>query len=147
MSNILRIDTLDGTERVLRVNAPSLRRVSALGETLLRLLGLARIEAENAGPLLNGLLVVLRTEGGVGAAVVDLEAGAGAGVARVHVLDRLGPVLGGGLDVALGAGGVPAVDLVAGGHEAAGGDAGVGGCGLEHAGVGGGHDVLVGEIG
>ena len=115
MSNTSRVDSLDSSKRVGRADAPGIGLVAVLREVVLRLLGLGGIEAEDAGPLLDGLLVVLRAEGGVGAAMVDLEARTGTGVAGVHVLDGVGPVLGGGLDIALGAGGVPGCGLVGGG--------------------------------
>lgn len=104
MANTSRVDTLDSSKRVRGSDAPSVGLVVVGREVVLRLLGLGGVEAEDAGPLLDGLLVVLRAEGGVDAAVVDLEARAGAGVAGVHVLDGVGPVLGGGLDITLGAG-------------------------------------------
>jgi hypothetical protein len=113
--NILRINALHSTKRVRGADAPSISLVAVEREVLLRLRRLSSIVAENAGPLLDGLLVVLRAQSRVGAAVVDLEARAGAGVARVHVLDCVGPVLGGGDDGALGAGGVPGCGLVGGG--------------------------------
>lgn len=112
MSNTSSVDTLNSSKRVGSGDAPSVSLVVVLREVVLRLRGLGGIETEDAGPLLDGLLVVLRTEGSVGTAVVDLEARAGAGVAGVHVLDGVGPVLGGGLDLALGAGGVPGGGLV-----------------------------------
>lgn len=115
MSNVLSVNALHSAERVSSRNAPSLGSVSIEREVGLGLPGLGRIEAENAGPLLDGFLVVLGAEGGISAAVVDLEARAGAAVAGVHVLDDVGPVLRGGLDLALGAGGVPGVGLVGGG--------------------------------
>ena len=104
VANTSRVDTLDSSKRVRGSDAPSVGLVVVGREVVLRLLGLGGVEAEDAGPLLDGLLVVLRAEGGVDAAVVDLEARAGAGVAGVHVLDGVGPVLGGGLDITLGAG-------------------------------------------
>jgi hypothetical protein len=116
VANASSVDTLDSSKRVGSGNAPGISLVVALREVVLRLLGLGGIEAEDAGPLLDGLLVVLRAEGSVGAAVVDLEAGTGAGVAGVHVLDGVGPVLCSGLDLALGAGGVPGCRLVGGGN-------------------------------
>lgn len=114
VSNTSRVDTLNSSKRVRGGDAPGVSLVAVLRGVVLRLLRLGGVEAEDAGPLLDGLLVVLRAEGGVGAAVVDLEARAGTGVAGVHVLDGVGPVLGGGLDVSLGAGGVPGCGLVGG---------------------------------
>jgi len=115
VTNASSVDTLDSSKRVRSANTPSVGLVVVLREVVLRLLGLGGVVAEDAGPLLDGLLVVLRAKGGVDAAVVDLEARAGAVVAGVHGLDGVGPVLGGGLDVALGAGGVPGGGLVGGG--------------------------------
>lgn len=115
VSNTSRVDTLNSSKRVRGGDAPGVSLVAILRGVVLRLLGLGGVEAEDAGPLLDGLLVVLGAEGGVGAAVVDLEARAGTGVAGVHVLDGVGPVLRGGLDIALGAGGVPGCGLVGGG--------------------------------
>lgn len=46
--------------------------------------------------------------------MVDLEARAGTSVAGVHVLDGVGPVLGGGDGLTLGAGRVPGCGLVGG---------------------------------
>jgi hypothetical protein len=115
MSNILRVNALHSAERVRSADAPSISLVAVEREVLLRLRRLSSIVAENAGPLLDGLLVVLRAQSRVGAAVVDLEARAGAGVTGVHVLDGVGPVLRGGDDGALRAGGVPGCGLVGGG--------------------------------
>lgn len=102
------------------------------------------VVSEDAGPLLAGLVVVLRVESGVGAAVVDLHAGPGARVSRVHVFGDAAPDGGGADDVALGTAAVPSVDLVAGGVEAAGADAGVDNGSCEEFGVCGCHDVLRG---
>jgi hypothetical protein len=115
MSHILRINSLHRAQRVRRANTPSISLVSIDREIVLRRCRLGRVVAEDAGPLLDGLLVVLRAQGRVGAAMVDLEARAGAAVARVHILDGVGPVLGGGDHVALGAGGVPGGGLVGSG--------------------------------
>lgn len=115
VSNVSGIDTLNSSKGVRGADSPGISLVVLKREVLLRLLRLGSIVAENAGPLLDGLLVVLRAESRVDAAVVDLEARAGAGVAGVHVLDGVGPVLSGGLDLALSAGGVPGSGLVGGG--------------------------------
>jgi hypothetical protein len=58
--------------------------VAALGVILLNALGLIVVVAEDTGPLLHRLLVVLGAEGRVDAAVVDLHLGARARVAVVH---------------------------------------------------------------
>ena len=63
-------------------------------------------------------------------------------VAGIHGVRDGGPVGLRGVDVAVGAGAVPGVDLVGGRYEAAGGHTGVDGGGGEKLGVGGGHDVL-----
>ena len=108
------VDALDSSKRVRRADAPGIGLVVVLRVVVLRLLGLGSIVAEDASPLLDSLLVVLGAKGGVHAAVVDLEARAGTVVTGVHVLDGVGPVLGAGLDLALGAGGVPGCGLVGG---------------------------------
>lgn len=74
---ILGVDTLHASA----VDGP---RVPALGVVGLGALRLVVVVAENAGPLLHCLLVVLRAQGRVRAAVVDLHLGAGARVAGVH---------------------------------------------------------------
>lgn len=71
------------------------------------LLGLAVRVTEDAGPLFHGLVEVLRVDGGVGGAVVDEHLGARARVARVHVVDSVGPLLLGVDGLALRAGRVP----------------------------------------
>jgi hypothetical protein len=142
VTNVQSINTLNLTKRVSRINTPNISSVSVKREVVLDRLRLGGVETENTSPLLDGLSVVVGAKSGVDAAVVDLETGAGSGVAGVHALDDVGPVGGGLVDVSLGAGGVPGVDLAGGGDEAAGGDTGVGGGGSEELGVGGGHDVL-----
>jgi hypothetical protein len=77
VANVLSVDTLDRS-------AVGSLGVAALGGVGLGALGLVVVVAEDARPLLHGLLVVSRTQGSVGAAVVDLHLGAGAGEARVH---------------------------------------------------------------
>lgn len=98
-------------------------------------------EAEDVGPLLEGLGGALGADEGVGVAVVDLHAGAAAGVARVRVADKVAPLLGGVLQ-ALGARLVLAHGGGAGGAgEARVRRARVGGAGLEHVRVRARHDV------
>jgi hypothetical protein len=77
VANVLSVDTLDRS-------AVGGLGVAALGGVGLGALGLVVVVAEDTGPLLHGLLVVGGTQGGVGAAVVDLHLGAGAGEAGVH---------------------------------------------------------------
>jgi hypothetical protein len=77
VANVLSVDTLDRS-------AVGSLGVAALGGVGLGALGLVVVVAEDARPLLHGLLVVSRTQGSVGAAVVDLHLGAGTGEARVH---------------------------------------------------------------
>lgn len=77
VANVLSVDTLDRS-------AVGSLGVAALGSVGLGALWLVVVVAEDARPLLHGLLVVSRTQGSVGAAVVDLHLGAGAGEARVH---------------------------------------------------------------
>lgn len=102
--------------------------------------GFVRVVAKDAGPLLDGLLVVLGVKRGVDAAVVDLHAGAGPGVAGVGVGNPFSPGGGRSNGVALRTGAVPAVDSA--GVEAAGRDAVVDDAGSKDIGVGGGEDVL-----
>lgn len=139
VSDIDSIDTLNLTKRVLRVNAPDLGSVATLWELVLSLLRLSVVEAENAGPLLNSLVVVLRGQSRVCRAVVDLETRPGTVVSGVHSVDNAGPVLRRSVDVALRAGRVPSVDSV--GLEAACWDTRVGSRGNEKLWVGSGHDV------
>ena len=80
-------------------------------------------------------------ESGVDGTVIDLEARASAGVARVHVLDDGGPLGRSGVRVSLGAGAVPGVGLVGLRDEAAGWNTAVSCCSSEQLRVGGGHDV------
>lgn len=77
VANVLSVDTLDRS-------AVGGLGVAALGCVGLGALGLIVVVTEDARPFLHCLLVVSRTQGGVGAAVVDLHLGAGAGEARVH---------------------------------------------------------------
>ena len=142
MSNVQSIDTLNLAKRVSRINTPDISSVSISREVVLDSLRPSSIVTENTSPFLDTLSVVVGAKSGVNAAVVDLETGASTAVAGVHSLDDVGPVGGGLVDVALGAGGVPGVDGAGGGDEAAGGDAGVGGGGSEELRVSSGHDVL-----
>ena len=112
-------------------------RLRIILNLLYRLLG----QPEDVGPLLDGLLVVVRAEGGVDAAVPDLHARARAVVVRVHGADDVAPLLGGGVGLAAGAGVVPLGDAAGGGDEAAGWDAGVEGHGFDDVWVGCGEDV------
>lgn len=59
MANASSVDTLDSTKRVGSGNAPGVSLVVVLREVVLRRRGLGGIETEDAGPLLDGLLVVL----------------------------------------------------------------------------------------
>ena len=142
VSHVESVDTLNGAQRVRGVNAPDIGGVAGLGEVRLHSLRLRPIVAQYASPFLDRLVVVRRVQGRVNRAVVDLETRAGARVARVHVLYNVGPVCGGGIDVAARTGGVPSVDLVGRRHEAAGRNPGVGGRRLEELRVGSSHDVL-----
>lgn len=74
--------------------------------------------------------------------MIDLELGSGAVVARVHVLDDVGP-LGLGVDgLSLGAGRVPCCGLVLLADEATGGNTSIGASCGEDVGVSSKHDVL-----
>jgi hypothetical protein len=84
VSNILCVNALHSAKRVRGADAPSISLVAVEREVVLRFGGLGGVVAEDAGPLLDGLLVVV------------------------------GPVLGGGDDGALGAGRVPGCGLVGG---------------------------------
>jgi len=103
VSNILSIYTLD-TCTIGSLGVATLRGI------VLDALRLVVVVAEDARPLLHRLLVVLRAEGGVDAAMVDLHLGARAGVTRVHVGDDLGPSLGCSNRFTLGTGAVPGVN-------------------------------------
>lgn len=142
MTNVQSIDTLNLAKRISRINTPDISSVSISREVVLDSLGLSSIVAENTSPFLDTLSVVVGVKSSVNAAMVNLEAGTGTAVAGVHVLDDVGPVCGGLVDVSLGAGGVPGVDGAGGGDEAAGGDTGVGSSSSKELRVGGGHDVL-----
>lgn len=126
----------------LQIRSPDSSLVVCLRGIALRRLRRVIVVSEYTCPLLAGLVVVLRIESGICAAVVDLHPGTRARIPRVHCFGDAAPDLRGADDVALGAAAVPAVDLVGGGVEAAGGDARVDCCGGEEFGVGGGHDVL-----
>ena len=117
-------------------------RVAALGGVLLRGLGVLGVVREDAGPLLDGLLVVRRRERGVGAPVVDLHPGPGPVVLGVHVLDHLRPVLRGRRRLPGGAGRVPRVHAARRRHEAPGRHAGVHDARCEDLGVRGSEDIL-----
>lgn len=135
VSDARRIDTLE-------IRTPVSGLVVGVGRVGECRHGRVVVVSENASPLLTRLVVVLRIESGVGAAVVDLHAGPGARVSRVHVFGDAAPDGGGADDLAQGTATVPGVDLVAGGVEAAGADARVDdGCCKEF-GVCGCHDVL-----
>ena len=99
------------------------------------------VTTKHTSPLLDRLVVVWWVQSGVDAAVVDLETGTRAAVAGIHVLDDAGPVGWRGVDLALCAGRVPGVGCAGRGHEAAGWNARVGGCGCEEFGIGCCHDV------
>lgn len=121
VSNVESIDTLNLAKRVSRINTPDISGVSVEREVVLDSLRLVGIEAEDTGPLLDRLSVVVGTEGGINATVVNLEARTSTIVARVHVLDDVGPVSGRLVDVSLGAGGVPGINGTGGGYETSGG--------------------------
>ena len=135
VSDARRIDTL-------QVRTPVGGLIVSAGRVGERRHGRVVVVSEDAGPLLAGLVVVLRIESGVGAAVVDLHAGSRTRVSRVHVFGDTAPDGGSADDLALGTAAVPGVDLVAGGVEAAGADAGVDNGSCEEFGVCGCHDVL-----
>lgn len=109
VSNVESVDTLNLAERVSRINTPDISGVSIGREVVLDSLRLVGIEAKDTGPLLDRLSVVVGAESGVDATVVDLEARTSTAVARVHVLDDVGPVSGRLVDVSLGTGRVPGV--------------------------------------
>ena len=131
-----------GGENTLQVGTPVGGLVVGLGVVVQNRLGRIVVVAEDTGPLLAGLVEVLRVEGGVGGTVVDLHARARASVAGVHGLGDSAPVLRGADHFTLGAAAVPSIGLVGGGVEASGGNSGVNNGGLEQLGVGCGHDVL-----
>ena len=126
------------------VHADEVGAVDVLGPAGSRVVGdgllrLAVGVAEDAGPLLHGLVEVLRVDGGVGRAMVDEHLGALARVARVHVEGRVRPHLLRVDGLALGAGRVPAINGAR--VEAACGHSSVGRAGGEQFRVRGGHDV------
>lgn len=125
MSNVESVDTLNLAERVGGINTPDISSVSVGREVVLDSLGLVGIEAEDTGPLLDRLSVVVGAEGGVDATVINLETRTSTVVARVHVLDDVSPVSGGLIDVSLGAGRVPGVNSTRGGYKTSGGHSGV----------------------
>lgn len=98
--------------------------------------------SEDVRPLLDSLVVVLDVKSRVGGSVVDLHLGSGSVVARVHVLDDLGPLLLSLDHLALGALRVPSSGLVSLALEAASRDTGIGDSCSEEVGVSGSHDVL-----
>lgn len=126
----------------LQIRAPDGSLVVRLRGVALGRLRRVIVVPEDTRPLLAGFVVILRVESGIHAAVVDLHAGPWPGIPRVHCFGDTAPDLWGADDVALGAAAVPGVDLVGGGVETAGGDAGVDCRGGEKFGVCGGHDVL-----
>ena len=142
MSNVQGINTLNRAQRVSRINTPDISSVSISREVVLDSLRLSSIVTEDTSPFLDSFSVIVGAKSSVNAAVVDLETGTGTAVAGIHSLDDVGPVGGGLVDVALGAGGVPGVDGAGGGDEAASGDTGVSGGSSKELRVGGGHDVL-----
>lgn len=111
-------------KHIARVRAP--RRVRIRGDRRGRV-------PEDAGPLLDGLVVVLRVQRGVGGAVVDAHARARAGVPRVRRERRARPVLLGQVQLALRARAVPPVHRAR--VEARRRDAGVRDAGCEDVGV------------
>jgi len=117
-------------------------RISSLRTIRRRALRLVVVVPKHTRPLLHRLLVVLRPQRGVCAAVVDLHPRAGAAVTRVHGFCYAGPVGGRADRVSLRARAVPGCDTAGRRDEAAGGHAGVGNGGLEDVGVCGGQDVL-----
>jgi hypothetical protein len=125
----------------LKLIAKDLSLVRAAREVLSGRLGSRRV-SEDARPLLDSLVVVLLVESRVGGSVVDLHLGSGSVVARVHVLDDLGPLLLSLDTLALGALRVPSRGLVSLALEAASRDTGIGDSCGEDIGVSGSHDVL-----
>lgn len=109
VSNVEGVDTLNLAERVGRINTPDISGVSIGREVVLDSLGLGGIEAEDTGPLLDRLSVVVGAKGGINATVIDLETRTSTVVARVHILNDVGPVSGGLVDISLGAGRVPGI--------------------------------------
>lgn len=130
-------------EDALQIISPSRGGVVRLGGIVLHLLRRIIVIAKDTSPLLAGLVVVLRQKGRIHTAVVDLHLWAGTVVAGVHSLGDVGPVLGCGDDLALGAGAVPSVLLVGAGVETSSWDTRVYSCGGEELGVCGCHDVLM----
>ena len=125
------------TNHILTVNLLRPRRGRIIGRNLVRL----SVVAKDAGPLLNGLIVVLAAERRVRIAVENLDARSAAVIAGVHVEGDLRPLV---LRVDEGAAralAVPAVDGA--GVEAACRDAGVDGRGLEEIGVCSREDILL----
>ena len=142
VSDIKSVDTLNLAKRVGRVNTPDVSGVSVGREVVLDSLRLVCIKAEDAGPFFDRFSVVVGAKGGVDATVVDLETRTSTVVTGVHVLDDVGPVGGGLVDVSLGTSGVPGVDLAGGGDEATGGNARVGSSRSEQLRISTGHDIL-----
>lgn len=135
VSNALSIDALNHRS----VDGP---RIAALRVIGLRALGLVVVVSEYTCPLLHRLLVVLRTERGVRAAMIDLHLGSSAIVAGIHVENGVGPGLRGANGLTISAGIVPGVDSTASGDEATSSDSGVDDGSFENIWVGCSQDVL-----
>jgi hypothetical protein len=126
----------------LKLVTKDLSLVRAAREVVGSRLGSSRV-AKDTSPLLDGLVVVLDVESGVGGSVVDLHLGASSVVARVHVLDNVGPLLLSPSGLALRASRVPSGGLVSLALEATSRDTSVDNCRGENIGVGSSHDVLI----
>ena len=131
-----------GGKDTLNIGTPDGLGESALRGVLLDALGLVVVVAENTGPLLHRLGVVLGAEGGIDIAVVDLHLRARAGVASVHVGHDLGPRSRCLADLALSAVAVPGSNSTRRGREATGWHSVVNDGSLEQLGVGCSHNIL-----
>lgn len=114
-SQIIKASILNTVSDSGAVDALQVRTINVFGVRALRGVGedLSGVGiAENAAPLLDGLIVVLGPQSGVCGAVVDLHLGSAASVSRVHCVHGLSPLLGGLDNLALSAVGVPSIDTV-----------------------------------
>ena len=142
---------------------PGISSVAALWSVALRAVRLVVVESEYAAPLLDGLVVVGRSQRRVRRAVVDLHLGPRALVAGVHIMNHLWqkrqngeyrgkimstgvtclrPHLRGAAGLAVGTRVVPLVGTAGLAEEATGSSARVDDARSKHLGVGSSHDVL-----
>jgi hypothetical protein len=112
VANTLCINTLHHRS----IDRPS---VSTLRIISLRALRLVVVVTEYTSPLLHSLLIVLRTQGTVRTAMVDLHLWAAAIVAGIHVEDDIGPGFRSCNGLAIRTGAVPGIDATRVRHEAA----------------------------